>query len=220
MNNIYGMIFSILYIGTVIFISTLFTKAGKEASRKFIHIMLSNWWIIAMVFFDNAISAALLPAIFVIVNYLSYKYDIIKSMERDDEPKSSRTLGTVYYAISLLVISILTFGILKNPLLGLVGIAVMGYGDGFAAIAGKGIKSRHFKIFGSDKSLAGSTTMFIISSIIIAGGMVYMNIANWPIKAILTAIVATLLEAISPKGTDNLTVPIITTIVTWLCTII
>ena len=67
-------------------------------------------------------------------------------------------------------------------------IAVMGYGDGFAAIAGKGIKSRHFKIFGSDKSLAGSTTMFIISSIIIAGGMVYMNIANWPIKAILTAL--------------------------------
>ena len=68
MNNIYGLILSFLYIGLVIFGAQLFTKAGKEASRKFIHIMLANWWIIAMVFFDNVYVTAILPAVFVIVN--------------------------------------------------------------------------------------------------------------------------------------------------------
>lgn len=220
MYNFYGLILSVLYIGLVLVISTLFTKAGKEASRKFIHIMLANWWIIAMVFFDNVYVASFLPTLFVVINYLSYKYNIIKSMERDDSPKEAQTLGTVYYAISLLAISIFSFGLVHNPFFGLIGIAVMGYGDGFAAIAGKGIKSKHFNVFGSDKSVAGSLSMLILSLIIISGGMFYLNISCWFIKSIVVSVVATVLEAISPRGTDNLTVPIITTLLVFLCSLI
>ena len=68
MKNVYGLLISLLYIGLVIGISRLFTRAGKEASRKFIHIMLANWWIIAMVFFDNVYVACVLPAVFLIFN--------------------------------------------------------------------------------------------------------------------------------------------------------
>lgn len=216
MKNIYGLIISVLYIVLVIGISRLFTKAGKEASRKFIHIMLANWWIIAMVFFDNVYVATILPAVFVVVNYLSYKYDIIKEMERDDEPKYKQTLGTVYYAITLLSTVIFTFGIWHKPIVGLVGICVMGYGDGFAAVAGKGIKSKEFNIFGSTKSVAGSLTMLIISIIIISGALAYFSVNYWFIKSIVLAIIATVLEAVSPKGTDNLTVPFAVTLLTYL----
>ena len=216
MKNVYGLLISLLYIGLVIGISRLFTRAGKEASRKFIHIMLANWWIIAMVFFDNVYVACVLPAVFVIVNYLSYKYDIIKEMERDDEPKSKQTLGTVYYAITLLITAIFTFGIWHKPIVGLVGVCVMGYGDGFAAVAGCGIKSKEFKIFGSTKSIAGSLTMLIISLIIISGALVYFQVSYWIIKSIVLAVIATVLEAISPKGTDNLTVPLAVTLLTYL----
>ena len=107
----------------------MFEKAGKEASRKFIHIMLSNWWIIAIVFFDNMWWAALLPAIFVIINYVSFKTNLIKVMERDEGDVNKDSLGTVYYAISLLVLALITFGPVNNPLIGLCGILVMGYGD-------------------------------------------------------------------------------------------
>ena len=216
MKNVYGLIISVLYISLVIGISRLFTKAGKEASRKFIHIMLANWWIIAMVFFDNAYVSSILPAIFVVVNYLSYKYDIIKEMERDDEPKNKQTLGTVYYAITLLILSILSFGVWKRPVIGLVGVAVMGYGDGFAAVAGQGIKSKEFNIFGSTKSIAGSLTMLIVSVIIISGALAYFEVSYWFIKSILLAVISTILEACSPKGTDNLTVPIAVTLLTYL----
>lgn len=169
-----------------------------------------------MVFFDNVYVASILPAVFVVVNYLSYKYDIIKEMERDDEPKYKQTLGTVYYAITLLSTVIFTFGIWHKPIVGLVGICVMGYGDGFAAVAGKGIKSKEFNIFGSTKSVAGSLTMLIISIIIISGALAYFSVNYWFIKSIVLAIIATVLEAISPKGTDNLTVPFAVTLLTYL----
>ena len=216
MRNIYGLVISILYIGLVIGISGLFSKASKEASRKFIHIMLANWWIIAMIFFDNIWIAGILPALFIIINYASYKFDIIKSMERDDDSGEEKTLGTVFYAISLLIVVILCFGFFKNTIIGLVGILVMGYGDGFAAIAGKSIKSKEFSILGGKKSLAGCSTMFIISLIIISCALAYFNVQFWYIKSIIIAIVATIFEAISVKGTDNLTVPILTTLMVWM----
>ncbi len=216
MRNIYGLVISILYIGLVIGISGLFSKASKEASRKFIHIMLANWWIIAMIFFDNIWIAGILPALFIIINYASYKFDIIKSMERDDDSGEEKTLGTVFYAISLLIVVMLCFGFFKNTIIGLVGILVMGYGDGFAAIAGKSIKSKEFSILGGKKSLAGCSTMFIISLIIISCALAYFNVQFWYIKSIIIAIVATIFEAISVKGTDNLTVPILTTLMVWM----
>ena len=216
MRNIYGLVISILYIGLVIGISGLFSKASKEASRKFIHIMLANWWIIAMIFFDNIWIAGILPALFIIINYASYKFDIIKSMERDDDSGEEKTLGTVFYAISLLIVVMLCFGFFKNTIIGLVGILVMGYGDGFAAIAGKSIKSKEFSILGGKKSLAGCSTMFIISLIIISCALAYFNVQYWYIKSIIIAIVATIFEAISVKGTDNLTVPILTTLMVWM----
>ena len=216
MRNIYGLVISILYIGLVIGISGLFSKASKEASRKFIHIMLANWWIIAMIFFDNIWIAGILPALFIIINYASYKFDIIKSMERDDDSGEEKTLGTVFYAVSLLIVVMLCFGFFKNTIIGLVGILVMGYGDGFAAIAGKSIKSKEFSILGGKKSLAGCSTMFIISLIIISCTLAYFNVQFWYIKSIIIAIVATIFEAISVKGTDNLTVPILTTLMVWM----
>ena len=139
MKNIIGLIVTILYILITMTIAKIFEKKGKEISRKFIHIMLGNWWILAMIFFDNVIYASIEPILFIILNYISYKKDIIKVMERDD--KEEKTLGTVYYAISLFIIVIITYGILNNPKLGIVPIFIMAYGDGLAAVMGKLIKN-------------------------------------------------------------------------------
>ena len=103
MKNIYGIGCSILYIILVFATSKLLEKKEKEMSRKYIHIMLCNIWFIFMYFFDNFIVAAILPALFVVINSLSYKYDLIKIMEREDKKEG---IGTVYYAISLTILSI------------------------------------------------------------------------------------------------------------------
>lgn len=204
MNNIIGIIVSYVFIGVVIVTAKLFEKLGKEASRKYIHIALCNWWFIAMYFFDNAICACFVPFTFVVLNYISYKKNIISVMERDNQDG----LGTVYYAISLFILAIVSFGILNNPSVGLAGVLVMGYGDGFASIIGKKVKSKEYKVKDTVKTLAGSAVMFVITFIITS--IFLVNTPMWYIKAIVVSIIVTILEAISIKGTDNIVVPITT----------
>lgn len=216
MNNVFGILVSILFIGMIFIAARVFEKAGKEASRKFIHIMLSNWWIIAMVFFDNVFFAALLPALFIVINYASYKMNIIKVMERADGEENKDSLGTVYYAISLFILVIVTFGPLKNPLIGLCGIAVMGYGDGLAAVIGQAMKSPEYIINKNKKTVAGSVTMFCVTLMILAGFFIYSGADYVAIKSILVALLITAIEAVSIKGTDNLTVPLTTSILVML----
>ena len=216
MNNLYGIIASILFVGVIIVSAKAFEKAGKEASRKYIHIMLANWWIIAMLFFDNMIWAAFVPGLFVIINYLSYKKGIIKVMEREDGDDNKESPGTVYYAISLFILALLTFGPLKNPLIGLCGIFVMGYGDGLAAVIGQAVKSKEFIIKGNKKSVAGSLAMFGVTLIIFLAFLTYSNSEYVVIKSILIAIFMTVVEAISIKGLDNITVPVLTSVLALL----
>lgn len=204
MKNLAGIILSYLFIAVIIVAAKFFEKAGKEASRKFIHIMLANWWFIAMYFFKNAIWASIVPLSFVIINYISYKKDLIDVMERE----KNDGFGTVYYAISLLLLSIYTFGIIRRPEIGLCAVLIMGYGDGLAAIIGRSIESFSYKIGNSQKTLAGSCTMFFISFLIAAVFLASIASPMWLLKAILLAISVTVIEAISVKGTDNITVPV------------
>ena len=210
--NIIGIIASYLYVGLVIVGGKLFEKRGKEASRKFIHIMLGNWWFVAMYFFTNVWCAAVGPATFVIINYLSYKKNLIKVMERDEQDG----LGTVYYAIALLILVIVSFGIFKNPTLGLVPFLVMAYGDGLAAVIGKSVKSKRYKLGDSKKSFAGSLTMFVITTLLIGTQLwfthssIFWQTAHWPVIACLMGFAITALEAVSGKGWDNITVPLAT----------
>lgn len=210
MSNLAGILVSYLYIVLVIIGARIFEKKGKEASRKFIHIMLGNWWFIAMYYFTNVWVAAFVPATFVIINYVSYKKDLIKVMEREKQDG----LGTVYYAISLFILVIVSFGIYKTPSLGLIPNLVMAYGDGLAGLIGKVIKSKKYKLSDTKKSVAGSITMFVISSILIGGYLAFWHTGefwatpHWSVVSMLIGFLITAIEAGSAKGTDNITVPL------------
>lgn len=206
MRNIVGIGLSCIFIAIIIIAAKFFEKAGKEASRKFIHIMLSNWWFLAMYFFDNVIYASIGPFCFVIINYISYKKNLISVMEREEQEKDG--LGTVYYALSLLLIAIYTFGIIKRPEIGLCSVLIMGYGDGLAAIIGRSVKSLPYKIGKTKKTIAGSSTMLFISFFIVAIFLASVQSPMWMLKSVLVAVSVTILEAVSVKGTDNITVPI------------
>lgn len=205
--NWLGIIISYLYIGIIIAGAKLFEKRGEKASRKFIHIMLGNWWFIAMYFFTNVWFAIFVPITFVIINYVSYKQDLIKVMER----KNQDGLGTVYYAVSLFILAIVSFGIYQKPILGLIPNLIMAYGDGFAAVVGKCIKSKTYKVGETKKSIAGSITMFMTSLIFITIFLTTRyTFELWQIVliGIVMSGIVTIIEAISVKGIDNISVPV------------
>ena len=209
MNNILGILVSFGFVFLIIILSTLFTRYGIEMSRKFVHIALCNWWIIAMMFFDNNIYAAIVPFCFIVINYLSLKKNIFKSIERNE---GKGDLGTVYYAISLFILALLTFRSDSNPIIGAIGILIMGYGDGLAALIGSKVKSPKLPLLKTNKSIAGSLTMFVVSFIVVAIILIINGESNL-VPALIIALAATILEAVTPLGLDNLIVPLITALI-------
>ena len=215
MNNIWGLVMSYAFIFIIIGISTILQKKNvlkDEGARKFIHIGVSNWWIIAMLFFDNVYFAVIPPITFIILNYASYKMNLIKSMERGGKGN----LGTVYFPISLLVLVLLTFTdiIGASPYIGAMGILIMGYGDGLAAVVGKKY-GKHPLAFG--KSIEGSLTMLVVSFVISILILIrYQSVMTALIVSIGVTGVATLIELYTPKGLDNLSVPLGAAILTYI----
>lgn len=208
MHNIWGLIGSFVFVFLVIGLSTLLQKMHllkDEGARKFIHIGVSNWWFFVIFLFDNLWYAIIPPIIFIVLNYISYRTNLIKSMERGGKGN----LGTVYFPISLLLLVMASFTF-SNPVVGGIGILILGYGDGLAAVIGK----RYGKhMFSNGKSFAGSLTMFLVSLIvtILMTHFSYDTLVLWQILliSISTALVATLIELWTPKGLDNLSVPLV-----------
>ena len=216
-KNIFGVIISFIFVFTIIGISEVLKKKGilsVEGSRKFVHVGVSNWWLLAMYIIPNYIFALIPLLIFVVLNYMSYKKNIFSSMERG---KGKEDLGTVYFPLSLTVLVLFTWwdGVLfKNPYYGAVGALVMGYGDGFAAILGDQYGKHVYHIRGSKKSIEGSAAMFVFSFLVtIIILFLEFHILNGLhfLIAFLVAVVSTLIEGITPLGVDNITVPILST---------
>ncbi|MEO1815736.1 MAG: hypothetical protein ABGU93_09135 [Acetobacterium sp.] len=205
-HNILGIIVSFIYVFSVIFLARFLERFGKEASRKAVHILVCNWWLVAMIFFDGPIWAAVVPACFVVLNYLSYRFQLFSAIERGS---GKGDLGTVYYAISLLLLALISFGPLQNPIVGGVGILIMGYGDGLAAVVGTRWPKQRFQLLGAEKTLSGSLTMLVASFLVTVVLLAATGQPQVLMPALTLALLATGLEAITPLGLDNLTVPLV-----------
>jgi phytol kinase len=212
MTNVYGLILSYVFVFLIIGLSTVLQKkniVGEEGARKFIHIGVSNWYLIAWYFFDNVWLAIIAPITFIILNYVSYKQNIFKAMERGGEGN----LGTVYFPISLLILVYITFGPLNSPYIGALGILVLGYGDGLAAVIGSKYGKHQLK---HGKSLEGSITMFLASFIVSAFILAFSISTPWFLIAIFIALIATIIELYTPRGLDNLSVPLMVSLLYYV----
>ncbi len=205
MNTIKSILIIVGWIGIVL-ISAIKCKAiwpeQKELSRKIVHIGTGPviplaWWL------DISANIAIPIAMFITCALLiNFKWRIIPTIE----DISRKSIGTIAYGLSISILLIIFWN--NNPLAVCSGVLVMAFGDGLAGLIGYTIQSPSWLIFGQKKSIAGTTTMIFMSSIILilttfcSGGELH----SLPILGI--ALLATLLEQIGPWGIDNITVPI------------
>ena len=191
----FGFVFLVIGVASVL---EKFKVLSDEGARKTIHIGVANWFILAVVLFDHTLQAMIAPVTFIVLNYLSYRFNLVSAMERDEQ--TINDLGTVYYAISLAIVTLISFEF--NYLeAGLFAILAMGYGDGFSAVIGKHFPSK--KLY-KNKSYLGSLTFFIFTLVI--GLILFTSI--WYL-IIMIALIMTLVELFTPRGLDNLSVPLI-----------
>ena len=202
-----GYLFTFGYLFLVFIIAFMLYKYNKKTlTRKFVHISVSFCYVIFYIYFKNSYHIIIPPAIFVILNYLSYKKDLFKPMEEDS------SLGTVYYAISVLFMCIVTY--INKDFYYAFGIAlfIMAFGDGFASIIGKRFKSK--KIY-KNKTLYGSLTVFIISMLVIFIFKLIFNLNYDIIDIIVVGLISSFVELISQNGLDNILLPTILFIIVY-----
>ena len=211
MNDTILAIISFVYIFAVIGVSAIVKKINnnEEISRKIIHIFVGNW-ILLSPFFENIFVAAGIPFSFIIINFFSVQYNLIPSMEREGDKKS---YGTVYYAISLFILTLIAHysGMWT---ISIIGVLIMAYGDGLAAIIGEKYGRNYLKIEKS-KTVQGSLVVLVegvlitftvatINNPILSLEIIFINL----LIAILNGIFAMYIEISSKNGFDNISLPI------------
>lgn len=198
-----GYIIVYLYLAFLIgsaYILNKYFKISNVITRKLIHINVSFCYIIFYKFFKDSFHMIIPAATFIIINYVSYKNNLFKGMEIDD-----KTLGTVFYPISVLIMVIISYFVPEFfPYFG-IGLFCMAFGDGLAPLVAGFLKS---KVIHNNKTLAGTITVFIVSIIVT---IVFNCIFSLDLNIIFILLIggfSSVLELIGINGFDNLYLPI------------
>jgi phytol kinase len=92
----------------------------------------------------------------------------------------------------------------------------MTWGDALAAVVGRRVGRRHYTVLGSTRSVEGSMTMFLAGWVATSVALMLLGMGD-PMTALwvsaVTAFLAAIIEAVSPWGTDNLTVPAVSALI-------
>lgn len=182
----------------------LIRAVSSEITRKIVHIgvghvILLAWWVQTPAWMGITASV-----VFSLVALLSYWLPILPGINS----VGRTSLGTFFYAVSMGVLTAVFWQ--HHPEFAALGILTMTWGDGMAALVGQAYGRHQYHVWGMTKSWEGSGAMLLASFICGYGvlGVAYGAPLVSGAIALVTAGVATLLEAFSKLGIDNLTVPL------------
>jgi phytol kinase len=189
-----------------------YTSADSELVRKVVHIGTGNvillaWWLQVPGWLGIGASV-----LFSAIAFLSYRFPILPGING----VGRKSLGTFFYAVS---IGVLIAGFwAQQPQFAVLGVLVMTWGDGMAALIGQRFGQHAYKLWGIQKSWEGSLAMALVSFIVGAGVLTIAQGQSWQTWTIaaIVALLATGLEAFSKYGVDNLTVPLGSAIAAFL----
>jgi phytol kinase len=212
-----------LYIIAVIFTSTrIGNRFPINLKRKFLHIMIGNF-VYIIPFFTLTTFPANFPFFvaspFILLTLLASNASPINLKRKisglSDIASGGHQFGLVLYAISY---TVLAFFFSDKPYVIIAGILPMAFGDAAASLVGQKMGRHQFNIF-SKKSIEGTTAMFTITFVSVTLSLLLFSyICPFSTYTLLlaslgVAATATILEALTPKGLDNLTVPLISSLV-------
>jgi len=207
-----ALVVSYAYVFGVIGLGELLRRLGGRPAgftRKFIHIGVGLWSVGTVLLFKTWYLALIPPATFVLINALSYWRGTFQAMETGERSN----LGTIYFPISF---AALLYYFWSQPVLTVASLMPMTWGDAMAAIVGQRYGQHRYTVGGRSRSVEGSIAMLFWSWIATTLALLIMPylLGKPPIHWLLTliyggavALVCTLVEALSPWGIDNLTVP-------------
>lgn len=210
MSNPVAFLLSLGYVALVLTIAEgvrAWLKLPGDFTRKFVHIAIGTWIWPTFHLFTDVRWAVVLPALFIGINFASYKLKFFAAIEESE----TGNLGTILFPVSF-VILLLAFWDADQRAPAMIGLFVLAWGDAFAAIIGRRFGRLKYRVFGEERSLEGSFAMYLFS-FLATMTVLFLELPGQPlldrtIAATVIAVGSTLLEAVALRGTDNLLIPL------------
>lgn len=189
---------------------------SNEASRKLVHVMHG---------ISLAALAFIVPMGFVILCEVLFLLSMFLARKMSKSANPRQIVG--WYVARLYKVGRLSYGDLWFPLSAIVvallattkwefaaAMLVLGVADAVAAIIGKHFGANNsYKVFGQQKSLAGSLAFFVVCVAIMAAyaTLIPSFQSDVAVVGVLTiSLVLTITENLGVYGTDNFLIPIVT----------
>jgi phytol kinase len=236
MEDIIVFFIAIIYAVIILTIADLGRRKlnlGSDFTRKIVH-LFAGAAIWTVPYYPHPWVATFVALTFVIMLLLANTERFgrfFAAMARPEDLEHGSVRGPLWYAVSITILTaIFTFtGYDQYYFIAGGAIMIMMLGDGMSAPIGMKYGSNHTRvIFGSKRSIEGCLGLFIFGFI---GAMVAfwwfgifsltvftasVGYINMTLLALIGALTATIVELVSPKGTDNVTLPMITSVVMLL----
>ncbi|OLS28521.1 MAG: hypothetical protein HeimC2_05770 [Candidatus Heimdallarchaeota archaeon LC_2] len=210
--------FSFAYIFILLKIASNFKKTGRMSgptTRKFIHVTVGLIVIGMPLMFSKKLVPVFIAIIFILINFITSPASPIKRLQIDST-REGHSFGTTYYAISLTSLLLFYF---DTPWILQVGFLPLVIGDAAAAYFGSKYGKHPWKYF-NDKSIEGSIFAYLSTFIILGLVLTSYKLIDlfdfsylFLLGLILSiSMITTVVEIISSKGLDNITIPLFCTI--------
>lgn len=213
---------------------------SKFHARKIVH-LFAGLIVLVVPFFIMPLFAVFIALSLAIVVFFSSRDSSVKQLQElyesigeEAEERSGRLEGPFFYSVSItLLIAIFVFFAPDRLYFPICGILIMIISDTFASVIGKKYGTVKIKIAytGTERTVEGSLTFFISAFVLCFAAFSFFGLLN-PINqheltlrtvivySFITAGIGTVIELLSPSTIDDLTVPIGTTMVIYLLSLL
>ena len=215
-SDLLGLILVYGYVVVLlVFTEKVVAKRYPLVSRKLLHILVGNIAFFLPIFQTREIMAFVAAGPFILFTFLMSPYSPLKQF-RGKTSEAGHGFGLVYYAIAW---TVLAYSFFDHMEVIAIGILAMSYGDGFASLIGIRYGKRKYKVFGDQKSVVGSFAMVVFTFITMIVALLFYQISLSQILVLSVlgiAVVSAVVEGVTPRGLDNLSVPFVTALLYWV----
>ena len=174
----------------------------RELSRKIVHIgtgpiVVMAWWL--------AIPASIAVPVALgvtVVTAINHRMQLLPAVE--DVARNS--YGTVAYGLAISLLLLLFWP--DQAVAVCAGVLVMAFADGLAGLIGRGVPSPSWTIWQQRKSVAGTATMGLVTTLVLLLLVLLSQSPLHPLRLIAVCALAIGLEQFGRWGIDNFSVPL------------
>ena len=198
---------SIAGAGALVFLSRQLSRSGRvptTLARKTLHAAVGIWTLALTPWFHHLGWALVAPVLFAGVNASGKARDLMPGMS--DTPRERRGLWTFPLAVALTYL--LFWEESPRPAI-LAGVAALALADPAASLLGSRWGQRRLRLTPGDRTLEGSLAFLVVAALStgLIASMSEGGAYPWRM-AIGCGLAGAAVEALTPSGWDNLTIPI------------